>query len=138
MFFRRPQAKAETKVTDFPLESATWPVLLVSSVGEITYANAFARAIFGGADGNPSKRLVGLWTFENGCSAEQLLRQLDTGTTSTFPLKLQTSKEGLVGFLVHIAPWTHEGRKEFIFQVHPRPAGRSGDRKSTRLNSSHT
>ena len=126
MFFRRPQAKAETKVTDFPLESATWPVLLVSSVGEITYANAFARAIFGGADGNPSKRLVGLWTFENGCSAEQLLRQLDTGTTSTFPLKLQTSKEGLVGFLVHIAPWTHEGRKEFIFQVHPRPAGRSG------------
>ena len=124
MFFRRPQAKAETKVTDFPLESAAWPVLLVSSVGEITYANAFARAIFGGADGNPSKRLVGLWTFENGCSAEQFLRQLDSGTTATFPLKLLTSKEGLVGFLVHISPWVREGKKEFIFQVHPKTAAR--------------
>lgn len=124
MFFRRPQAKADPQAANFPLEAATWPVLTVSALGEITQANAFARAVFGGADGNPPKRLVGLWTFENGCSAEQFLRQLDSGTTFTFPLKLQTTKEGLVGFLVHISPWQREGRKEFIFQVHPKPAAR--------------
>jgi CheY-like chemotaxis protein len=124
MFFRRPQAKADAQAADFPLEPAAWPVLAVSALGEITQANAFARAVFGGADGNPPKRLVGLWTFENGCSAEQFLRQLDSGATFTFPLKLQTTKEGLVGFLVHISPWQREGKKEFIFQVHPKPAVR--------------
>jgi CheY-like chemotaxis protein len=124
MFFRRPQAKADPQAADFPLESAAWPVLVVSALGEIAQANAFARAVFGGADGNPPKRLVGLWTFENGCSAEQFLRQLDSGATFTFPLKLQTTKEGLVGFLVHVSPWQREGKKEFIFQVHPKPAAR--------------
>ncbi|KAF0181497.1 MAG: PAS/PAC sensor hybrid histidine kinase [Limisphaerales bacterium] len=124
MFFRRPQAKADAQAADFPLESAAWPVLVVSALGEVTQANAFARAVFGGADGNPPKRLVGLWTFENGCSAEQFLRQLDSGATFTFPLKLQTTKEGLVGFLVHISPWLRGGKKEFIFQVHPKPATR--------------
>jgi len=124
MFFRRPQAKADPQAADFPLEAAAWPVLAVSALGEVTQANAFARAVFGGADGNPPKRLVGLWTFENGCSAEQFLRQLDSGATFTFPLKLQTTKEGLVGFLVHISPWQREGKKEFIFQIHPKPAGR--------------
>lgn len=124
MFFRRPQAKADPKAADFPLESAAWPVLVVSALGEIEQANAFARAVFGGADGNPPKRLVGLWTFENGCSAEQFLRQLDSGATFTFPLKLQTTKEGLVGFLVHVSPWLRDGKKEFIFQVHPKPAAR--------------
>ncbi len=124
MFFRRPQAKADAQAADFPLETAAWPVLVVSALGEVTQANAFARAVFGGADGNPPKRLVGLWTFENGCSAEQFLRQLDSGATFTFPLKLQTTKEGLVGFLVHISPWLRGGKKEFIFQVHPKPATR--------------
>lgn len=122
MFFRRPQVRADAKATDFPLEAAAWPVLVVSAVGEILQANSFARAVFGGADGEPPKRLVGLWTFENGCSAEQFLRKLDNGSTFSFPLKLQTTKEGLVAFTVHVSPWQQEGRKEFIFQVHPRPA----------------
>ncbi len=122
MFFRRPQVRTDAKASDFLLEAAAWPVLVVSALGEILQANAFARAVFGGADGEPPKRLVGLWTFENGCSAEQFLRQLDNGKTFSFPLKLQTTKEGLVAFTVHVAPWVQEGRKEFIFQVHPRPA----------------
>ncbi|NBR86550.1 MAG: response regulator [Proteobacteria bacterium] len=123
MFFRRPQAKAEPDSLGFPLEMAAWPVLVVSATGELEQANAFARAVFGGADGLPPKRLVGIWTFENGCSAEQFLRQLDHGSTFTFPLKLQTTKEGLVGFVVHISPWQREDKKSFIFQVHPRPGG---------------
>lgn len=124
MFFRRPPGKADVKTTDFPLEAAAWPVLVVTTLGEISQANAFACAVFGGADGLPPKRLVGLWTFDNGCSAEQFLRQIETSSTATFPLKLQTAKEGLVSFLVHIAPWQHEGRRDFIFQVHARPAAR--------------
>ena len=99
MFFRRPQAKADAKTSDFPLESASWPVLVVNATGEVAQANVFARAVFGGADGLPPKRLVSIWTFENGCSAEQFLRQLDSGSTFTFPLKLQTTKEGLVAFV---------------------------------------
>ncbi|MFM8469073.1 MAG: ATP-binding protein, partial [Limisphaerales bacterium] len=122
MFFRRPQARADVKVTDFPLETAAWPVLVVRALGEVTQANAFARAVFGVADGHPTKPLLALWTFENGCSADQFVRQLDSTATFTFPLKLQTAKEGLVGFLVHISPWPREGNKEFIFQVHPKPA----------------
>lgn len=122
MFFRRPQARTDAKAAEFPLEAAAWPVLVVSPLGEILQANAFTRAVFGGADGNPPKRLVGLWTFENGCSADQFLRQLESASTFTFPLKLQTTKEGLVGFLVHISPWQRDGKKEFIFQVHTRPA----------------
>lgn len=123
MFFRRPQARADAKAAEFPLETASWPVLVVGPTGEVLQANAFARAVFGGADGLPPKRLVGIWTFENGCSAEQFLRQLDSGSTFTFPLKLQTTKEGLVGFLVHVSPWQQDGKKEFIFQIHPRPSG---------------
>ncbi len=122
MFFRRPQVRTDAKAADFLLEAAAWPVLMVSVLGEILQANAYARAVFGGADGEPPKRLVGLWTFDNGCSAEQFLRQLDNGHTFSFPLKLQTTKEGLVPFTVHVAPWHQDGRKEFIFQVHPRAA----------------
>lgn len=121
MFFRRPQARADAKAAEFLLETASWPVLVVSTLGEIVQANAFARAVFGGADGNPPKRLVGLWTFENGCSADQFVRQLDSASTFTYPMKLQTTKEGLVAFVVHISPWQHDGKKEFIFQVHTRP-----------------
>ena len=135
MFFRRPQAQADAKATGFPLETAAWPVLVVSAVGEVVQANAFARAVFGGADGLPPKRLVGVWTFENGCSAEQFLRQLDNGSTFTFPLKLQTAKEGLVGFLVHISPWQQELRKEFIFQIHTRPAAPAAKSPATSATS---
>lgn len=120
MFRRRPSESAATKASDLLLEAAAWPVLVVDSLGEITQANAFARALFGGADGQVSKRLVGIWTFENGCSAEQFLRQLDSGSTFTFPLKLQTAKDGLVGFLVHVSPAHRDGKKLFVFQVHPR------------------
>jgi CheY-like chemotaxis protein len=122
MFFRRPQAEADAKAAGFPLETASWPVLVVGITGEIQQANAFARAVFGGGDGNPPKRLVGLWTFENGCSAEQFLRQLESASTFTFPLKLQTTKGGLVAFSVHVCPWQQDGKKEFIFQIHARPA----------------
>lgn len=133
MFFRRPQAKADATASSFLLETAAWPVLVVGATGEIAQANTFARAVFGGADGHPPKRLVGIWTFENGCSAEQFLRQLDNGSTFTFPLKLQTTKDGLVGFLVHISPWQRDGKKEFVFQVHTRPAAsaaKPGDPKA--------
>ena len=93
----------------------------MDAAGEVNHTNPFARALFSGADGNPPKRLVGIWTFENGCSAEHFLRQLGNGSTFTFPLKLQTTKEGLVGFLVHISPWLKDGEKEFVFQIHTRP-----------------
>ena len=36
---------------------------------------------------------------------------------------MQTTKEGLVGFVVHVSAWPQaEGKKDFIFQVHARPA----------------
>ncbi len=121
MFRRRPQEGAEQKACSFLLEGAGWAVLVVDAVGEVKHTNPFARALFSGADGNPPKRLVGIWTFENGCSAEHFLRQLGNGSTFTFPLKLQTTQEGLVGFLVHISPWLKDGKKEFVFQIHTRP-----------------
>lgn len=121
MFFRRPASKADEKDVDFPLEAAAWPVLIVDASGDISKANAYARAVFGGTDGNPPKRLVGLWTFDNGCSAEQFLKQLEQAATPVFPLKLQTTKDGLMPFNVHINPWISGTRKSFVFQVHTRP-----------------
>jgi len=122
LFFRRPAPKADGKNADFPLEAAAWPVLLVESSGDITKANAYARAVFGGTDGSPPKRLVGIWTFDNGCSAEQFLKQLEQAATPVFPLKLQTTKDGLMPFNVHINPWINDTRKAFVFQIHTRPA----------------
>ncbi|MEN9572590.1 MAG: hypothetical protein RL514_445 [Verrucomicrobiota bacterium] len=131
LFSRRPAPNAEPKKTDFPLETAGWPVLLVDGSGEILRANACACSVFGGADGLPPKRLVGLWTFDNGCSAEQFLKQLDKASAPVFPLKLQTSKEGLLPFVVHINHWQLAGQKAFLFQIltrsapAPKPAERS-------------
>ena len=126
MFFRRPASKADEKDVDFPLEAAAWPVLIVDASGDISKANAYARAVFGGTDGNPPKRLVGIWTFDNGCSAEQFLKQLEQTATPVFPLKLQTTKDGLMPFNVHINPWISDARKSFVFQVHARPTLPSG------------
>jgi signal transduction histidine kinase/FixJ family two-component response regulator len=123
MFFRRPHSEAGA--ADFPLEAAAWPVLIVNAQGEITRGNAFAHAVFGGADDQLPKRLVGLWTPENGCSAEQFVRQLDSGVAFVFPLKLQTTKEGSVAFVVHVSPWQQNGKKQFIFQVHTKPTPRN-------------
>ena len=127
MFLRRPQAQVDVKAAEFPLESAAWPVFVVNTIGEIVRANPFAIAVFGGADGSPPKRLVGIWTFENGCSAEQFLRQLDSTATFTYPVKLQTAKGGLVPFSAHICPWQRDGKKEFVFQIHARQTAKAGE-----------
>jgi two-component system, cell cycle sensor histidine kinase and response regulator CckA len=53
------------------------------------------------------------------------LRQLDSGVAFVFPLKLQTTKEGAVAFVVHVSPWHQNAKKQFIFQVHTRPTPRN-------------
>lgn len=133
MFFRRPQIRAESKVSEFLLETASWPVLVVNTLGEITQINSFAGAVFGGADGNPPKRLLSIWTFENGCSVDQFVRQLETAASFSYPVKLLTAKEGLVAFVVYISPWHRDGKREYVFQIHPRPAasGTKGEAAST-------
>lgn len=132
LFSRRPAPPSEPKKTDFPLETAGWPALLVDAGGEILRANACACAVFSGADGLPPKRLVSLWTFDNGCSAEQFLKQLDQAAAPVFPLKLQSSKGGLQPFVVHINPWPAAGQKAFLFQIltrsGPAPAAKPTER----------
>jgi len=61
--------------TDFVLEKAAWPTLLLEAGGRICRANQAARRVFGFTDDLPATALTAIWDDENEGSAVNFLQQ---------------------------------------------------------------
>ena len=101
--------------TDFVLEKAAWPTLLLEAGGRICRANQAARRVFGFTDDLPATALTAIWDDENEGSAVNFLQQ-QTGS-ETAPLKLRLHGGGKSQFIAHVARVARDGQDYFVLQL---------------------
>jgi signal transduction histidine kinase/CheY-like chemotaxis protein len=101
--------------TDFVLEKAAWPTILLEAGGRICRANQAARRVFGLTDDLPATPLTALWDDENTASAAHFLQQ-QTGA-ETAPLKLRLHGGQKSQFIAHVAKVVREGQDYFVLQL---------------------
>jgi two-component system cell cycle sensor histidine kinase/response regulator CckA len=99
------------------LESAAWPVLLVSAGGAVHQANTAASAVFGPLLAGASPRLSAIWAPENPGTAEQLLTQCERSANPTARLKFRSPGDQSVSYLTSICAFEHDGAKFYTLQL---------------------
>ncbi|MGD0815800.1 MAG: ATP-binding protein [Verrucomicrobiota bacterium] len=101
--------------TDFVLEKAAWPTMLLEAGGRICRANQAARRVFGFTDELPATALTAIWDDENQGSAVNFLQQQTEGETA--PLKLRLHGGGTSQFIAHVAKVARDGQDYFVLQL---------------------
>jgi signal transduction histidine kinase/CheY-like chemotaxis protein/PAS domain-containing protein len=101
--------------TDFVLEKAAWPTMLLEAGGRICRANQAARRVFGLADDLPPARLTAFWDEENTGSADTFLQQQIEGETAQLKLRLQGGQK--TQFIAHVAKVVRDGQDYFVLQL---------------------
>ena len=101
--------------TDFVLEKAPWPTMLLEAEGGICRANQAARRLFGLPDELPGTTLAAIWDEENSSSAAGFLQQQAGGETAPLKLRLQGGRKS--PFIAHLAKVAREGQNYFILQL---------------------
>jgi signal transduction histidine kinase/PAS domain-containing protein len=101
--------------TDFVLEKAAWPALLLEDGGRICRANQAARRLFDLTGNSPSADLSALWDEQNTTSATRFLQQQTEG--ETVPLKLRVSGGQKTQFIAHLAKVGRDGQDYFVLQL---------------------
>jgi signal transduction histidine kinase/CheY-like chemotaxis protein/PAS domain-containing protein len=101
--------------TDFVLEKAAWPTMLLEAGGGICRANQAARRLFGLTDDLPATALPAFWDDENTTSAVNFLQQQTEGETA--PLKLRLHDGQKSQFIAHVAKVARDGQEYFVLQL---------------------
>ena len=102
--------------TDFVLEKAAWPTMLLEAGGRICRANQAARRVFGLAtDDLPATALTAIWDDENTASAVNFLQKQTEGETA--PLKLRLHGGQKSQFIAHVAKVVRDGQDYFVLQL---------------------
>jgi len=101
--------------TDFVLEKAAWPTMLLEAGGRICRANQAARRVFGLTDDLPATPLTAIWDDENTASAVNFLQQQTEGETA--PLKLRLHGGQKSQFIAHVAKVARDGQDYFVLQL---------------------
>ena len=100
--------------TDFVLEKAAWPTILLEAGARILRANQAARRVFGLADDTFDASLTSVWDEGNKTSAADFL-QLTGAETS--PLKLRVQGGQTAQFIAHLAKVVRDGHDYFVLQL---------------------
>ncbi|HZM03111.1 MAG TPA: hypothetical protein VFC44_08800, partial [Candidatus Saccharimonadales bacterium] len=87
--------------TDFVLEKAAWPALLLEENGRICRANQAARHVFGFTDQFLASSLSAIWDADNATPPAQFLDQHASGGTA--PLKMLLHGAQKAQFIAHVA-----------------------------------
>jgi signal transduction histidine kinase len=101
--------------TDFVLEKAAWPTLLLEAGGRICRANQAARRVFGLTDDLPPARLTAFWDDDNKGTADNFLQQQTEGETAQLKLRLQGGQKSQ--FIAHVAKVVRDGQDYFVLQL---------------------
>ncbi|MBN2290875.1 MAG: response regulator [Pirellulales bacterium] len=103
--------------TDFLLDHAAWPAILVDQSTTIRCANQAAIATFGATLENETPPLSSIWSSENTASPEQFINRAERSVTMAVPLKFKVRGGSSLGFHAYISPCEQEGKKTFIVQL---------------------
>jgi signal transduction histidine kinase/CheY-like chemotaxis protein len=101
--------------TDFVLEKAAWPTMLLEAGGRICRANQAARRVFGLADNLPPPPLTDIWDDENAGTAVNYLQQQTGSETTQLKLRLQGGQKTV--FIAHLAKVVRDGEDYFVLQL---------------------
>jgi signal transduction histidine kinase len=101
--------------TDFVLEQAAWPAMLLEENGRICRANQAARRVFALADSSPAASLASLWDEDSKTSPEKFLHEhLSAGTA---PLKLRAAGGVKAPFVAHGTKVVRDGHFYVVLQL---------------------
>ena len=101
--------------TDFVLEQADWPAMLLEESGRICRVNHAARRVFDLPDSLRSASLSSLWDDSNNVSSEDFLRdQIDAGTAQ---LTLRAQGGVAAPFIAHGAKVVRGGHPYVVLQL---------------------
>jgi nitrogen-specific signal transduction histidine kinase len=101
--------------TDFVLEQAAWPAMLLEKDGRICRANQAARRVFDFSGASQSETLLAIWDEKNGPSPEQFLR--DNADGGTAKLKLRAAGGVVAPFVAHVNKVARDGERYLVLQL---------------------
>jgi signal transduction histidine kinase len=101
--------------TDFVLEQAAWPAMLLEENGRICRVNQAARRVFDLPGSLHAASLASLWDDQNKTPPEQFLREhIHAGTA---PLKLRVAGGGKAPFVAHGTKVSRDGHLYMVLQL---------------------
>jgi signal transduction histidine kinase/PAS domain-containing protein len=101
--------------TDFVLEQAAWPAMLLEEDGHICRVNQAARRVFDLPASLRAASVASLWDEDSQTTPEQFLRDhLDAGTAQ---LKLRVAGGGKAQFVVHETRVARDGHPYVVLQL---------------------
>lgn len=99
------------------LESAAWPVLLVSTEAAVVAANAAARSFFGAAMTGVRPSLADVWPAENGCAVADFLVLWESSPVVSSDLKFRAVDGQLKSFCTVITSIAEGAGRNFLLQL---------------------
>lgn len=102
--------------TDFVLEKAPWPTMLLEAGGAICRANQAARRLFGFADGKPAfTAIASIWDEKNSSPPDKFLREQSEADNSR--VKLRLPQGATADFIAHVAKVARDEQEYFLLQL---------------------
>jgi signal transduction histidine kinase len=101
--------------TDFVLEQAAWPAMLLEENGRICRSNQAARRLFD-LNGNSARdTLSSIWDEKSGAPPEKFLREQPNGGTAN--VKLRVAGGAMAPFVAHVNKVVREGQHYLVLQL---------------------
>jgi signal transduction histidine kinase len=101
--------------TDFVLEQAAWPAMLLEENGSIRRTNQAARRVFDFSAKVGTPGLAAIWDPSNQSSLATLLR--DTASAEMTNLKLRVNGGGSAQFVAHLVKVVRDGSPYWVLQL---------------------
>jgi signal transduction histidine kinase len=101
--------------TDFVLEQAAWPAMLLEEDGRICRANQAARRVFDFNGSSELQSLSSFWDQKNSSPPDKFLReQADAGTAK---VALRAAGGVVAPFIAHVNKVVRDGQPYFVLQL---------------------
>ncbi|MGA2175954.1 MAG: ATP-binding protein [Verrucomicrobiota bacterium] len=101
--------------TDFVLEQAAWPAMLLEENGSIRRINQAARRVFDFSSRPDRPDLASIWDQANQTPLDSLLRDPSNGGTTR--VKLRVAGGGTAEFVAHLVKVVREGHPYLVLQL---------------------
>jgi signal transduction histidine kinase len=107
--------------TDFVLEKAAWPTLLLESGGRICRANQVSRTVLALGDDSSRTTLSSVWDERNTASADKFLQEQNQESTTQIRVRLNNGQTA--PFIAHVAKVARDGQDYFLLQLFKESGG---------------
>jgi len=101
--------------TDFVLEQAAWPAMLLEENGRICRCNQAARRVFDLNGHSGKEMLSSIWDEQSGTPPDKFLRDQPDGGTAN--VKLRVAGGAVAPFVAHVNKVVREGQQYLVLQL---------------------